>query len=475
MQDFHTLIIEILKYIPVSSNISGLGFSIKTPILVPRTLYVFFSLVNNGLSNFNLTKPTVNYTPIKLSSTIKYQENWRLFFIQYAFNKLNSNFFNNNFNVSFLPGIFPGMNNSMYQQFLRMFKLPIGSLTKSLDAFYTTLDNDGWKVMNSHTSNDLPNKTSFIDRDNVQDINSFIKPDQWTPIKINGIVQKPLHIKAKNVSSLLSQATISSLQQELNGFFNKITDQERDKEYRNVYDMSLNLTDEQKVIAEYWAGGPGTLTPPGYWNLFAWICCTNKNTDFFQTTKLFTVLNASLYQGGLLAWTLKYNLFEERPIQHIRRTIDESISNFYFPDITSSKLWLPYQEKDFVTPPFPDFVSGHSTFSSIGATILQTYFGDDLLELNLKVEGSLMKLVCPLFNNECEATVELSCVNIYPKTSTINSSYPTKMVSLRFDSWSDMSLQAGLSRIYGGIHIQSSNYSGYIVGERVAREMMKVM
>ena len=39
--------------------------------------------------------------------------------------------------------------------------------------------------------------------------------------------------------------------------------------------------------------------------------------------------------------------------------------------------WQPYQASTVVTPPFPEYISGHSIFSAAGAEILKRFTGSD--------------------------------------------------------------------------------------------------
>ena len=101
-------------------------------------------------------------------------------------------------------------------------------------------------------------------------------------------------------------------------------------------------------------------------------------------------------------------------------------------------------------------------------------FGDDLLSHPLTVEGEHMKLLSPMFENKHDDVVDLSCINVYPKSSGILPGVvPSTMVNLEYTSWTGMALDAGLSRIYGGIHIASSNYPGTQVGKLVSNSVLK--
>jgi hypothetical protein len=417
------------------------------------------------MSFFGTVKTTSNFPSHKIHFMRK-TEALLTGFLEHIFSVVNQNLLGNRIASSLFGDFFPIVHTSSYQTMKKFptFVKAIGILNE----YYTACDNDGWKQMN----NPIPLPSGSIIIDQVQDLEG---KDNWLPIQYeNGIVQKPLHPSAHLVRHVISDTDAHKILDEYQSYFDAITDDERDKEYRAVYEKSLMLTDKEKIIAEFWAGGPMTLKPPGFWNFFLYVMCTNKQIPYEEIVRNFFLLNASLFETGLCVWTKKYEIVQERPIQHIRRTINESISNFYFNDITTSKLWLPYQERDFVTPPFPDFVSGHSSFSGAGSQIMIHLFGDDLLSQPLKIEGEHMVLLSPIFETKCDEVVDLTCINVYPKSSNIVPGVtPTQMINLEYTSWTQMALEAGLSRLYGGIHIASSNYPGTQVGKLVANSVLK--
>jgi hypothetical protein len=57
-------------------------------------------------------------------------------------------------------------------------------------------------------------------------------------------------------------------------------------------------------------------------------------------------------------------------------------------------------------------------------------------------------------------------------SSSFDTNVPNKAITLTYHSWDDMALEAGISRIYGGIHYDSSNYAGYLVGNKICEEIL---
>ena len=450
----------IYKLLEVLGNIN------LSPVMTARCLYVFFSTLYNSNSFYvgNETMIKTNYFPehnikVKNSPT----ELYNYVILEFTINYINTNLLSNHLNNFNFVTWFE-LDSSKYNKYKQTRSKNINLMLSKINTYLTNRDNDGWKLAN--TQKILPNGNYAIDTENIQ---NDIPNNGWCPLQINNIKQTPLHPSIEVVTDVLN----NNYYNDFFMLYNDISQEQKNKEYEEVYIKSLNLTDEEKIIAEFWSGGPYTIKPPGFWNFFLYTYHLNYNSSYEIIVKNFFILNAGLFQIGLNVWNAKYQIFQKRPIQHVRNMEEQSLSNFYFDDITSTKLWLPYQERTFVTPPFPDFVSGHSSFSSVGSEILNKLLGENLLNLNLKVEGNKLKIISPLFENKYDEIVSLSCINIYPKTSkVIENIYPTKMVNLRFNSWNDMSIQAGISRIYGGIHIHSSNYPGMIVGKKIANDII---
>ena len=140
--------------------------------------------------------------------------------------------------------------------------------------------------------------------------------------------------------------------------------------------MSAALTDEHKVIVEYWMDGPRSETPPGHWNLFAQGVSRRDGHDLDRDVAMFFLLNNALMDAGIAAWDCKRHFDSVRPITALRQTYGgQRVRAWGGPGQgtrrSTARNWLPYQRANFITPPFPEYVSGHSTFSAAAAEILQ--------------------------------------------------------------------------------------------------------
>jgi membrane-associated phospholipid phosphatase len=173
-------------------------------------------------------------------------------------------------------------------------------------------------------------------------------------------------------------------------------------EAQEVLDVTRNLTPDQKRIADFWKDGGGTPLPPGHWNQIALDVVKKQQLSTPRVARTFALLNVALADAGEVAWDVKYTYWSPRPMNAIR-------------DLGLDPGFVPYVRP---TPSFPSYVSGHSTYSSAAATVLDYLFPDQ---------------------------------------------------ARSFDA---MAQEAALSRLYGGIHFRSDNEAGFTVGTRIGQQVV---
>lgn len=214
---------------------------------------------------------------------------------------------------------------------------------------------------------------------------------------------------------------------------------------QEVIDISANLTDEQKVIAEYWADAPGSVLPPGHWNLFAQEISHRDNHSLDDDVKLFFTLNNGMLDASIASWGTKVFYDSVRPVTAINELFrDQEIVAWGGPNQGTQTIlgqdWRPYQAETVVTPPFAEYVSGHSTFSAVGAEILKLFTGSDYFG------GSETILAgASLFEN-----------------------VPGTNITLNWATFTDAADEAGISRLYGGIHFTDGDINGRVLGRQIA-------
>lgn len=285
---------------------------------------------------------------------------------------------------------------------------------------------------------------------------------------------------------------------------------ERNPATGRPYEPQLVLrADFARVLAEFWADGPHSETPPGHWNVIA-----NEVSDSPSVAhriggggepvdrlewdvKLYFALNGALHDAAIAAWGLKGFYDSPRPISIIRylggrgQSSDPTLPSYDpqglplvpglvevitpessapgerhahladhvgeiavrawrgFPDDPARETsgvgwiravdWVPYQRPTFVTPAFPGYVSGHSTFSRAAAEVLAAFTGSPFFPGGL-AEWSM------------------------PAGGLRHEKGPTTDVTLQWATYYDAADQAGLSRLFMGIHIPEDDVVGRRVG-----------
>ncbi len=173
-------------------------------------------------------------------------------------------------------------------------------------------------------------------------------------------------------------------------------------------------TPEQTEIALFWADGAGTVTPPGHWNVIAQDVGSARRNTMQQNARLFALINVAMADAAICAWDAKYHYNFWRPVTAIRQ--GDTDGN---PATTPDPEWISL----IITPPFPDYISGHSTFSGAAAAVLSLFYRT-------------------------------------PRISFTTTSDTLPGAVRRFRGFLEAAHEAALSRMYGGIHFRSSNEDG---------------
>jgi len=265
--------------------------------------------------------------------------------------------------------------------------------------------------------------------------------------------------------------------------------------------------DLARVLAEFWADGPTSETPPGHWNVVANYVADNPLLqkkiggigsvvdDLEWDVKMYFVLNAAVHEAACACWAAKRAYDGWRPIGAIRylgalgQSSDSglpsynsnglplitnvielvtasTISSGRHAGLTAGKIavltwpgppsnpntqhsgvkwvhadsWIPYQRTNFVTPAFPGYFSGHSTFSRAAAEALTALTGSAYFPGGI---GYYTNYVLGFENG------------------------PSQPLTLQWATYYDAADQAGISRIWGGIHPPADNLAGRLAGAQL--------
>ncbi len=209
--------------------------------------------------------------------------------------------------------------------------------------------------------------------------------------------------------------------------------------------LNATLDDRGKMIAEYWADGPHSELPPGHWTLFAEFVSRRDGHSFDEDVKMFFTVGNAVFDAGIGSWEAKRFYDSERPITAVHFLFEgKKIPNtvpFEGVKLVTGDDWKPYQPDTFITPPFPEYTSGHSTFSAAAAEVLKRLTGGDALG--------------------AEVTFPAGSGRLEPGFA------PQKDVTLSWDTFSDAADEAGLSRRLGGIHFLEGDLRARAMGRKV--------
>jgi len=216
---------------------------------------------------------------------------------------------------------------------------------------------------------------------------------------------------------------------------------------QEIVDYTANLDDRKKVIAEFWADGPGSELPPGHWMLFAQFVVQRDHLSLDDAVKLFFIVGNGMFDSSIACWDCKRTFDYVRPVTAIRFLFAGQTLPWYragngAPRTIAGELWKPYQPDTFLTPPFAEFTSGHSTFSACGAELLKRFTGSDYCGWS--------------------ATRAAGSSVVEPGVA------PAVPITLSWYTFSDAAAEAGISREYGGIHFRNADYSARAMGRQVA-------
>ena len=219
---------------------------------------------------------------------------------------------------------------------------------------------------------------------------------------------------------------------------------------QDLITISANLTDEQKMIAEYWADGPHSELPPGHWDLFAQFVSARDEHDLVDDVKMFFALTNAIFDAGIVAWDAKRAFDSVRPATAIcflfhGQQIQAWGGPLHGTVTMEGKFWIPYQPSTFPTPPFPEYISGHSSFSAAGAEILKRFTRSDTFGGSVTFAAGSSKVEHGLT--------------------------PAQPVTLTWNTFTDAANEAGISRRYGGIHFEAGDLVGRAMGRLVANQV----
>ena len=231
----------------------------------------------------------------------------------------------------------------------------------------------------------------------------------------------------------------------------------------NVNEMikfSRHLDETRKLIVEYWADGPDSELPPGHWGLFAQFVSKRDQHTIDQDAKMFFAMHNASFDASVVAWHIKRKYDGVRPITAIRYAKQgQTIRAWGGPGRPTENIpgeqWMPYNPGTNLTPPFPGYFSGHSVFSRSSATALALFTGSDYFGFST---------IIPQCDPAYFGVDFLRCFG------RVEPGIPSVDTTISFATFSDAADQAGLSRLYGGIHFSDDNTTAQAVGRLIGQQ-----
>lgn len=197
---------------------------------------------------------------------------------------------------------------------------------------------------------------------------------------------------------------------------------------------TITRSDDQTQLVYFWAyDRADTFRPYGQLNQIAQEIAVREQSSLEDNARLFAALNTALADSAIVAWKAKYKFTQPRPDQVIAGGIAENDG------ITSTKSdpnWKPLLD----TPPFPDYISGHSTFAGAWAGVMSHFFGDNY------------------------------------QFTAVSQELPG--IQRSFDSFYDAAYEDAISRVYGGVHTREATITdalptGLEIGQYIAQNVFQ--
>ncbi len=234
----------------------------------------------------------------------------------------------------------------------------------------------------------------------------------------------------------------------------------------DVVEMSGTLTDEEKVIAEFWADGPHTWTPPGHWVQIAIGVSLRDRHTLGEDVRMFMALTGATLDAGISAWDAKRAYDFVRPATAINHLYaGEQVLAWAGPNQGAQWIdgadWRPYQNPTFVTPPFAEFTSGHSTFSAASAAVLSSFSGTDAFYDGTTRLGR---------DYDGDGEEDLMGRHVVEPGFLMFEDGPAQTITLQWGTLWEAADEAGMSRRYGGIHFQDGDLRGREAGAQVGAQ-----
>ncbi|MFK7769160.1 MAG: vanadium-dependent haloperoxidase [Mariniblastus sp.] len=248
-----------------------------------------------------------------------------------------------------------------------------------------------------------------------------------------------------------------------------VGDEQLLEEVDECIEFNANLTPEQKALVEFMRDGPRSTGQSGHWLKFAQVVSKRDKYDLDKDVKLFFTVGNCALDTFIASWDSKRYYDSSRPWTLVRHYYKgKTIKGWAGPGKGVTNMlgdnWKPYSPSNFVTPPFPGYVSGHSTISGGCAEILKLFTGTDkcgFVEPRKAGELTEQGFTC----------LQMQQLDGRPLAELIGDEHASCDITLPIPTFTEAAEMAGISRVMGGYHIQADNVAGLKLGRDVAKFM----
>ena len=246
----------------------------------------------------------------------------------------------------------------------------------------------------------------------------------------------------------------------------KVGSEQLKKEVDEVVAFNGSLSLEQKSLVEFMRDGPRSTGQSGHWLQFAQDVSRRDKYGLDQDVKLFFVVANTAFDAFIAGWEAKRFYDSARPYALVRLVkhfyVGQSIMGYMGPGkgfgVVTADQWHPYSPGTFVTPPFPAYVSGHSTLSAACAKMLELFTGSDRY-------GAYYRHTAGMYTEPQATVAAMQSTSGRPPAGLPED----KQVVLALPTFNGTADMAGISRVMGGYHIQADNIAGLTLGRAVAQ------
>eukprot|EP00339_Tiarina_fusa_P001068 CAMPEP_0117013936 /NCGR_PEP_ID=MMETSP0472-20121206/11407_1 /TAXON_ID=693140 ORGANISM="Tiarina fusus, Strain LIS" /NCGR_SAMPLE_ID=MMETSP0472 /ASSEMBLY_ACC=CAM_ASM_000603 /LENGTH=529 /DNA_ID=CAMNT_0004717385 /DNA_START=126 /DNA_END=1715 /DNA_ORIENTATION=- len=247
-------------------------------------------------------------------------------------------------------------------------------------------------------------------------------------------------------------------------------------QHDEVLEISSTLNDREKFISEYWLPTLEFGSPPNHFMFFGMNALIAEKRNLKDSVQLLMALANSQFDAGIGAWDTKRFYDSSRPITAIRcMHTGETVRSWAGPYQGVKEIdagsWIPYQPITFVSPPFSEYVSGHSTFSMAGAVILEKFFGSKFVGPNSATADEGESVIEPRITDPSDPWFIDGVTNRANNGPDTVGYSPASSVTLTWNTWREAAEESGISRLYCGVHIQDGNDDGLELGDRIGEKV----